>query len=360
LELAQISSNNRDYKQAISYYEKVIDHSPQTSEAQDALNGMESIYQMQNNPTKFIAYLDKMGLSNIKSEDEKEMMVFNAAEQIFLSGKGSQAISALNNYLNTYPQGVKRGYAQYYIGKALKELGRNELAMEAYSAAIEDGDMGYMQDATADYADILYLLARYNEAVEAYDKLIYVSTSDDIRNKGMLGKIKSYFGSRQYYKAVKEASKMEEIININPEAIREANFYAAKSYMVLGERDVAKRMLVELAKNPSDAIGAESAFLMIQDYYDIGDFVNVENNVYSFSEKSTDNMYWLAKSFIVLGDSFADRDEWEQAKATYMSIKDSYTPQGTSDDVLEQVEMRLNKIEKMDLTQMSVSNENKE
>jgi hypothetical protein len=55
-------------------------------------------------------------------------------------------------------------------------------------------------------------------------------------------------------------------------------------------------------------------------------------------------MYWLAKSFIVLGDSFAERDEWEQAKATFESVKDGYEPSREHDDVIEQVEMRLSKL----------------
>ena len=52
----------------------------------------------------------------------------------------------------------------------------------------------------------------------------------------------------------------------------------------------------------------------------------------------------LAKSFIVLGDSFAEREEMEQAKATFESVKDGYTPSGDEDDVLDNVAYRLKKL----------------
>ena len=55
-------------------------------------------------------------------------------------------------------------------------------------------------------------------------------------------------------------------------------------------------------------------------------------------------MYWLAKSFIVLGDSFVDRDELEQAKATFESVRDGYEPQSADDDVKSNVEVRLAKL----------------
>jgi TolA-binding protein len=87
--------------------------------------------------------------------------------------------------------------------------------------------------------------------------------------------------------------------------------------------------------------------MVIQDCYDRGDFENVENKVYAFADAESGQVYWLAKSFIVLGDSFAERDELEQAKATFESVRDGYVPSGTDDDVLDNVNMRLKKMQEM-------------
>lgn len=66
--------------------------------------------------------------------------------------------------------------------------------------------------------------------------------------------------------------------------------------------------------------------------------------MYSFAEKAGGQNYWLAKAFIVLGDSFAEQENMSQARATFESIKEGYTPVGDQDDVLDQVEMRLKKL----------------
>ena len=58
-------------------------------------------------------------------------------------------------------------------------------------------------------------------------------------------------------------------------------------------------------------------------------------------------IYRRAKCFIVLGDSFAERDDMEQAKATFESIRDAYEPVSDDDDVLANVEFRLKKIEEL-------------
>ena len=87
--------------------------------------------------------------------------------------------------------------------------------------------------------------------------------------------------------------------------------------------------------------------MVIQDSYDRGAFEEVETKVYAFADAGSDQVYWLAKSFIVLGDSFAERDELEQAKATFESVRDGYEPSSSDDDVLDNVNLRLRRIESM-------------
>ena len=86
----------------------------------------------------------------------------------------------------------------------------------------------------------------------------------------------------------------------------------------------------------------------IQDAYDKGEYSSVEKKVYAFAEKAGDQDYWLAKAFITLGDSFAEQENYKQAKATFESVLNGYTPaEGTSDDVLDNVRMRLAKLKNL-------------
>ncbi|MDD4657258.1 MAG: hypothetical protein PHR40_08000, partial [Bacteroidales bacterium] len=102
--------------------------------------------------------------------------------------------------------------------------------------------------------------------------------------------------------------------------------------------------LIDLSKEKITPEGAESTYLIISDAFDKGDFEKVENEVYNFSDSNTPQSYWLAKSYILLGATFAERENWEQAEATYNSILDSYSKEN-KDDIREQIKMRLAKIE---------------
>ena len=112
----------------------------------------------------------------------------------------------------------------------------------------------------------------------------------------------------------------------------------------MSRRAEAYGLFEQLAKDPSTAEGAEAAYLIIQDKFDRAEFAGIQEKVYDFSAKAKGQNYWLAKAFIVLGDTFAENGNMAQAKATFDSIKSGYTPYGPEDEVLDQVELRLRKL----------------
>ena len=344
LEMAMISSNAGNYQQAISYYDKVVRQLPHSDEARNALAGMESIYELQNKPSEYLAYLDKVGMSGIKTEGQKEDMIFHAAEQLFLSGSNSEAVRALHSYIDNYPEGANVPKAYWYTGEAYRRMGRKEFAADAYEKAMSGARSDFTEAATLSYADLNYDLGHWDKAADAYSRLLESAVAQQTLDKARLGVMLSEWGGRHYMKAIKAADRVREESKSERD-LRQADFITAKSYIVLGNREAARPLLKSLSSDVSDAIGAESAYILIEDTYNSGNFAELENMVYEFADKNSDQVYWLAKSFIALGDSFADRGEWEQAKATWQSIADNYKSSGRQDDVLEQVQMRLMKVQ---------------
>ena len=332
LELALIQANAKKYDKAIEYYKSIVSIAPDSPEADDALAGLESIYQLRNRPGEYLAYLDEIGRSDIKSDAEKEQMIFRSAEQVYLSERYTAAIADLQRFLAQYPSGKYATQAAFYLAESLRATGRLESAADYYQRVMKAGTSPVLEEATAAYADINYALQHYEKAVEAYGKLADLARDDDARRRAQTGLMRACFGAQQYADAVQYAQAVGG---------REARFIQAKSYRTMGQRDHATAAFEELAANTSDAYGAESAYILILDAYDRGNFSQVEQRVYAFSESGSGQLYWLAKSFIILGDSFADRGDLEQAEATFTSILDGYEPTREDDDVPEQVRSRL-------------------
>ena len=284
------------------------------------------------------------GMSAVKTPDEKELMIFNAAEQKFLAGDYAAAESSLRNFVSQYPDGQKTPLAWFYIGESLNELGRKEEAASAYLEVMDKGEGSFVEISTLQYARICYGMERYAKAASAYESLYRIARLDNNRMEALRGVMSSCFMDGKYNAAIDAASKVLEVQGQDGGDSAEAQYIMAKSYLILGRRQEALPLLKALSDNVFTAYGAEAAYLLIQDTYDAGEFEEVENMVYALSDSKTDQMYWLARSFIVLGDSFAEREEWAQARATFQSILDGYEPADAKDDVLDRVNMRMDKL----------------
>ncbi len=332
LELALINANSRKYDKAIEYYKAVVADAPDSPEAEDAIAGLESLYQLRNQPQAFLAYLEEIGRSDIKSTEEREQMLFNSAEQLYRTERYAAAINALQSYIAEYPSGSRSALANFYLAESLRATGRLESAADTYLRVMNMKSADCQLDATRAYATVNYDLQHYEKAEEAYRKLIDLARDDAIRHEAYLGLMRASYGAKDYAEVIRSAQVV---------GTREARFLMAKASRTLGDRDRSRMLFEELAQDRKDAYGAESAYTLIQDAYDRGDFEEVEEAVYAFSDSGSEQLYWLAKSFIVLGDTFADRGDLEQAEATYNSILDGYQPTREDDDVLDQVNSRL-------------------
>lgn len=349
LEIGMINANNGKYDAALGFYKQIIEDKAISEETQSALAGIENIYAQQNRQADFLEYLDKVGLSETKNASEREIMLFNSAEQVFLSGNYTAALNSLQQFLEKYPNGAKTSHAKFYMAESYNKLGKAEDAAKTYmqvmmgSSRQEDA---FTEIATLNYAKLSFHLQKYEEAVRAYETIEQIAKLGNNKTEGTIGKMRSYYNLQDYRSAL-AASTEVLALNIKDNAlVREANYIKAKSFLASGNRAKGSEILSALAKDPADAFGAEAAYLLILDAYDSGEFEDVENRTFALSDSATPQTYWLAKSFITLGDSYAERDNMEQAKATFESIKENYSPT-SQDDILQQVEMRLNKLARM-------------
>lgn len=347
IELGMISRNAGDNAKALGYFKKVVEEFPLSGYADDALLAVESVYRSAGEPEKYIAYIDRIGKGSIMSENEKEMMIFNAAEQIYLSGNYRKALVSLQAYIDKYPSGMKSDQAEFYMAESYKNTDQPEKACDYYAKVAESGSGSFRELAVLNYSRISYGLQRYEDALGGYVSLRNSAQFENNRYEALLGMMRSAYMAHRYADAIGYASEVKADGGSGADIVREADRIMAKSYLATSRRDEAFAILETLAKDPGTPEGAEAAWLIIQDCYDRGEFEDVENKVYALSDAGTGQTYWLAKSFIVLGDAFAERGEFEQAKATFQSVLDGYTPPEGGDDVQDNVRMRLSKLEEL-------------
>ena len=346
IELGTLARNQSMFNEALGYYKTVVEQMPLSEYADDALLAIESIYQTKNDPQEYLAYIESIGKGGMKTEDEKENMIFNSAEQVFLSENYQKALVALQSYLEKYPSGKNIYKADFYMAESYRMLGMNEQACDSYRLVIDGGEGSFVELSMLNFARLSYGLEKWEDAYGGYASLYETAKLGNNTYVALLGMMRSAFKGHDWEKAIARADEL--LADERSAADRtEASYIKAKSYIATSRREDAKGILEALAADVSGQYGAEAAYILILESYDRGDFEKVESQVYAFADAGSGQTYWLAKAFVVLGDSFMERDDVEQAKATFESVRDGYTPSGEEDDVIDNVKLRLAKIEEM-------------
>jgi TolA-binding protein len=88
-------------------------------------------------------------------------------------------------------------------------------------------------------------------------------------------------------------------------------------------------------------------------YFQRGEYNRTESEVFSFAENNTPHQYWLAKSFILLAETYAAQNDFFQAKATLQSVLDGYT--NTDDGIIDEATDKLNELVKAEKERQTVN-----
>ena len=104
---------------------------------------------------------------------------------------------------------------------------------------------------------------------------------------------------------------------------------------------MAVKLYRELAKDVRTKEGSEAAYYVIESTFGSGDMDKTEKEVFAFSEREP-QAYWLAKAFILLGDVYVRKGDNFQARATYQSVADGYSP--ADDGIVDEAKERIAKL----------------
>ena len=340
--LGMVKRNTGKYEEALANYKKVVSLLPGSEYAEESMMAIESIYQTMKHPEKYLEYVEQNSLAKGKSEEDRDKMYFNTAEQVYLAGNYGQAIQTLQKYLDNYPAGSNTVQARFYMAESYKALGEKEKAAECYRQVSESGvETSFSEMSRLNYANLLYSLERFPDAYKAYNALSVSARIDENRTTGYVGMMRSAFRDKNYNPAIAAADQALASKGISDDLRRESLYVKGKSYFSTSRRNEALDIFKTLSANPSTAEGAEARYILMTDAFDKADFEQVETYVYDFAERSGDQTYWLAKAYLLLGDSFVERGKYSQAKATYESIRDGYEPSSSTDDIPDNVTLKL-------------------
>ena len=341
LGLAYMNLGQRD--KALSYYDMVVKASPQSAQSKNALQGIRDIYMSQGNADGYFSYAESVGLESNVSAMTRDSLSYAAAQKLYLDNKTKEAAVSLRNYLNNYPKGYYRNDALFFISDCYVRDGRDEEAISTLSELAEQGHTQYSERVLERLATMCYERELFEQAAKAYRSLYDEVSAAAAKTNAASGYIASTLKYGDDATLLAMANDVERMNNVTDVARRKARHAKAGVLVREGKRSEALDVYKQLSSEVKSAEGAEARFRLIEAEYEAKRYDSAEQMVYAFSDSKTPQNYWLAKSFILLGDIYMSRGDSFQARATYQSVVDGYAP--ADDGIVDEAKGKIAKME---------------
>ncbi len=338
LDLGLAYFNLHDAPSSLKYYEQVIAKAPQSVAAKEALRSVREIYVTTGDVDKYFVYAENAGVECDLSQMARDSLSFEAAQKVYVAGRTDEAVAPLENYIATFPKGYYLNDALFYLSDCYLKNNREDDAVTTMFALAERPVSQYTQRVLDKLSQFTWEQGRYEESARAFRKLYDVETQEFLRNEAMTGYVRSVkaYGDEDAVVAMADDVASQEFAG--EVALRESRYLKAKILQKRGDA-AAIDLFKVLSEDVRHAEGAEAAYILIDNEYKAGNADEAEKLVYAFADKNTPHNYWLGKAFILLGDIYRSKGDSFQARATYQSVADGYTP--TDDGIVDEAKSRI-------------------
>lgn len=340
LGLAYMNLGEKD--KALEYYDMVVRAAPRSSQSKSALQGIREIYVDKGDADSYFAYAEKMGIEGNMSQMARDSLSYAAAQKLYLDNKTQEAAASFSAYLKNYPSGHYQNDALFFLSDCYIRDGKEAEAIESLSALAEQGRTQYQERVLERLSSMCYKSERWEMAAKSYRQLYDVSSEAASRKSAASGYVASTLKYADDDAIVAMADDIEKFDVMTEIARRKARHAKAQVMLRRGDEQAAMDIFKVLSAEVKSAEGAEARYRMIEAEYKAKRYDKAEKMVYELSDSNTPQNYWLAKAFILLGDIYFDKGDSFQARATYQSVADGYSP--ADDGIIEEAKSRIAKL----------------
>ena len=320
--------NESDYQNALKVYKEVAETYPRLQEGRDALLGIRDIYIALNDVDGYVAYVernkDKFGEVDLDKRKQDELS-WQATEKIALEGNCQKSIPQFDKYLARYPRGLYSVDAHYMRGDCHYANGADQKALTDFKYVADEARNAYTERALTKLCRILYEAGDRSSALGYYKQLSKIAESQANKEEAYLGIMRCAYAEGDLSETESAAKSLQQGSAYSSAAKREARLYLGNIALNKNALIQALGHFEEVIKGPKDLLAAQALYGKALVQYRNGDYDESQKTIFKLVDEVPYYDYWLAKSFILLSDTYVQQNNLFQARATLESVLDNHT-----------------------------------
>lgn len=307
---------------ALQQYQALLSQYPNSQEAADALENIRVIYIDEGKPDEYAAFMRKAGKPiSVSAEDS---LTYSAAETQYTNGNTNAALTAFNNYLQKFPQGVYAIDANYFRGLIYANRKDWKNALGGYEPVAANAPNRYAEAAILGAARIYFFeLKDYNKAEQYFIQLKQFASTQDNKMEAMRGLLRCQYQLKKWSEAEANAKELLAVKGTSTDDKALANMAIAKAYQENNRHDLAITNFKTVVQQNKGELAAEARYHIASSWLALNKLTDSEKAAFEVINKSGSYDYWVTKAYILLGDIYFKQKDYFNAKATFQSVADN-------------------------------------
>lgn len=325
---------------ALTKFKKVASEFPRTDESLEAVKTARLIYVDKGRVDEYAAWVKTLDYVEV-SDAELDNDTWEAAEKQYLQGNTKQAISNLNSYVASFPNGLHSLKANFYLADSYFKDNQQANSVKHYEFVVAKNRNEFTEQSLSRLCEIFVKKGDYDKAIPVLNRLEVESDFPQNKTYAQANLMKAYYEGKDYAKAVVYADKVLENPKTDNKIKSDAQIIVARSAIKVGDEVKAKEAYAKLLKIAKGELAAEAL------YYDAY-FKNKESKfeasntvVQKLAKDYSGYKYFGAKGLIVMAKNFYGLKDSFQATYILESVIKNFKE---FDDVVTEAQTELNAI----------------
>lgn len=322
LRLGTAYYNLNNNAEALKQYKTLVEHYPNTQEAEDAIDNIKNLYIENGQPDEYAAFMRQVGRPlSVSTEDS---LTYAAAEKQYDDQNINAALTAFNNYLQRFPSGTYALDANFNRAEIYFSKKDWNNTLMAYDAVTVNAPNKYAERAALTAARVTFFeLKDYAKAEGYYKQLKGLASGQENKLEAMRGLLRCQYQLQKWTEALENAKELTESKGSSAEDKSLANMAIAKSYQVTGDYAQAINSFKSVVQVNKSALAAEARYEIASCWFQLNKLSEAEKAGFETINKSGSYDYWITKAYILLGDIYFKQEDYFNAKATFQSVVDN-------------------------------------
>ncbi len=307
-----IHYNNDRGNQALDKLKKVVTEHPNSPEAAQAVQTARLVYIDLDRIDEYAAWVRNLDFVEVTDAD-LDNTTFEAAEKQYRENNTQQAITSLEKYLNSFPNGLHAVDANFYLAQLYFREGNRQKSIPHYRFVIERGSSEHMEQALARLSEVYLGNKNYSEAIPVLKRLESGASYPQNVIFAQSNLMKSYLQENRYNEAVAYAEKVLANPEAEKEAKNDAQVIIARAAIKTGNEARAKQAYAEVQKNATGELAAEALYYDAYFKHKAGNYKGSNDAVQKLAKDYSGYKLYGAKGLVLMGKNFYQLEDAYQA-----------------------------------------------